>query len=958
MKRYCLFACLFLFTILSVNAKPIDRNTAEKRAKEFMGKRCGTSASLALLPSKRYVPGASVSTDEDRPYYVFNVGNKQGFVIIAGDDAAEPVLGYADKGEIDLSDIPANMAEWLKLNEIYVRNCAKKDAAKASQNEERGIITSIVPPLLGDINWGQDYPFNQNCPTYTSGGQTKHYYTGCVVTAATQIMDYYKYPQQGTGSKSYVFNGQTLTADFGNTVYNWDAMLPSYPESGATAEQISAVATLAAHFGIAVEMSYAQDGSGAYTMLVPAALRDYFGYDAATTMRKRNYFSSDEWLKMIQTELDAGRPVYYGATSDSGSGGHAFVCDGYGSDGFVHINWGWYGRSNGYFLVNHLDPSSLGEGGGTGGYNTDQEIITGIRPSTGAPADFERPLYGSVKLSYTDYGDRFSLMTFISNYDVLPFDGQIAAVVTRDGEVLKALKTEGDATHIDGFANGKTGFYTLLMRDITKTAGTDVADGDCEVRLAFRETASAPWQIIRHEIGTAGCIKATVSGGKLTMYPDEKPHPDVTVLTPVEPDGSVYAKGSAYFNLTLKNNAPDFNLSDVTVRFRSSADAGKFWDYENPVKIYNGSTETVGLSVNFDESMPEGDYDIILFQKGYSEYPFAQLSAQPAHITVLPALTTPLLRQSEKIVWQTAAGSTDVVQGDNLYIVLGARNYGTEGTVGVITWLEDVNNPERTYMFMKSNVTVKKGEATTVQFYRKLPVDPGIYKVKVTYLTADGTEKADENDGKYENTITVGQNTTDILLDAVSLEMPDEMNTTDKVACKLTLRTEQAFSGTVYVRLRQYTLTAGEIATMNSVSIGAGETKTISFNYKPGVAPERYIVLVEARKGSTYGTIGQYANCYKLITVTDGSSGITDVEGNGTDGSPVTIVCKDGKIDIDAASGVHISRVDLVSANGAVVRSLDGHNLTSMSFVPNVSTGIYLVRVVTDKGTKVAKIFL
>lgn len=951
MKRYNLLWILSLLSFLYVGARPITKSAAENIARGFMSKRCSKSASLACLPHKSAVKGSS---GDVAPYYIFNIGNREGFVIVSGDDNAEPVLGYSDRGELDLDNMPANMVEWLRLNELYVENCAKRESS-AVGTSRTGNGTVVVEPLLGDIMWGQDFPFNEMCPTYYSGGQNLHYYVGCVATAATQIMRYYRYPQQGTGSKSYVFKGQTLSADFGNTTYDWDNMLAFYPSDGVSQEQIDAAATLAYHFGVSVEMEYAENGSGALSMLVPHALKTYFGYDKATTMRRRNFYSATEWLELIKHELDNNRPVYYGATSDSGLGGHAFVCDGYDSEGYVHINWGWYGMSNGYFLVNHLNPDDLGEGGGTGGYNTDQEIITGIQPSTGGTTDFDRPLYGLLSLKCSDYGSDFTLMSSVNNYDVTPFDGQIAAVVTRDGQIIDILKTDGESTHIDGFANSMSGLYFLTMRDIPTTVSEGIADGACEVRLAFKEADEDRWQFLRHENRERGYVAANIVDGVLDLDEDAAPVPDVTVVGQIQNDGDIFAGGSALFSVTLQNNSSNFNLKNVVVRFRSKDDASKVWDYENTVNIYDGSTESVKLLVNLADDMPSGDYDIILFEKGYPDNPFVQTTPEVASLTVLPAVSVPVMRQTQNL--GLVIGATDglVRQGDDIMLKVTARNYGAAGNVSVILWMENMDNPEQTYLFLQGNVTVDKGKEVTVPLFRKLPVDPGTYRLKLTYLTDDGNETPDVNAAGFDNTLTVHENNKDIMLEAVSLDMPDVLYTEEKSPCKVVFRAPEAFNGTVYLRLRQYTNTNGEIASMSNVKIEAGETKEIAFDYKPRVEPQRYMVVIDAKQGGVTGTVASYSNCYKLLEVKSGTSGISSAD---TQDGDVNVYYKDGRVYVDVADGSSMLKTELIAANGALVTSCDKASMTGGWFAVNLQPGIYIVKVTTDNGMSVRKIMI
>lgn len=856
----------------------IDWSQAELVANRFASNVEGQPA----VKWQRVTRNGVISSAGNAPLYVLNRADGHGWVIVAGDDACVPILGYSTEGTFSYDNIPENLRHWLTLNERYVEVCAKRHAVAAPQASQ-GV--PVVQPLLGEILWGQGAPYNNMCPTYDGG---THYYVGCVATAATQIMRYHSYPEHGTGSKTITVNGQSVTADFGNTTYDWDNMLPTYEDVSYTAAQGNAVATLAAHFGVAVNMEYQPAGSGAHSMEVPNALREYFNYDQAVTMRKRDYYSSTEWLQLIKSELDAGRPVYYGASSDVGSSGHAFVCDGYDSEDYVHINWGWYGTSNGYFLVSHLDPDDLGIGGGTGGYNLDQEIITGIQPLVSGTT-YERPLYNSLSMRLiTQSANDFNVMITVENFDTKPFTGDLGVALVRDGEILKVLKTE--QRNIAGFANGHTGLLAMAsIYDIPKQVGNDIPDGDATVWMAFREDSQSPWQLMRYCRGRdsrnkpyVGFFKTQVAGGSILTLDDSCSHPDVTLLSALEPEGEVYEYGSALFNLHLRNNSSDVRLRNIVVRFTDVNDDSRYFDYENSVNVYDAVEEKVSLLMNLDEQMTAGDYRLTAFEKGFEDYPFEQ-SQGDGIVTVLPKAETPVMRLTTAVQWRRADSQEIINQGDNIYFALNARNYGAEGNVGVILNLVDVNDPTKSYIYQQSNATVERGEARTFTFYRKLPVDPGNYKVVISYVTDDGKITIDPNNDVYPVTITVGE-ADNIFLNAVSIDLPDYVVKGEKLEGTLTLSAPVDHNGYVYVRMRQYTLTNGGILYMGNQQIAAGEEKTINISSRINFEPGRYLIMVEAKHGATEGTVGNYVNCYKLIDVVTEPPVVVvpgDVDGDG-----------------------------------------------------------------------------
>ena len=326
-----------------------------------------------------------MQVDNEPAVYVFN--GEDGFVLVSAEDDARAILGYSDYGRFDAKDMPENMQFWLQM---YADELASKPTSSLKGRVQRRTAAQTqatyptISPILGEVEWGQDEPYNNLCPT--AGGERS--VTGCVATAISQIMYAHKYPAKGIGSKTYTTesHGLQLNVNFGATTYDWGNMLPYY-KNNYNSTQANAVATLMYHVGVAADMDYDPDGSGAISSAALANMGTYFGYDKGIQTLPKDYMKEEEILNAIVADLEIGHPVYVsGATKNKE--GHAFVCDGIKSDGYLHINWGWDGVSNGYFALSALDPDQQGTGGSASdmAFTEGVEVFAGIQPDKGGKA--------------------------------------------------------------------------------------------------------------------------------------------------------------------------------------------------------------------------------------------------------------------------------------------------------------------------------------------------------------------------------------------------------------------------------------------------------------------------------------------------------------------------------------------------------------------------------------------
>lgn len=471
-----LMSLLFAVILFSITSgKTVDAERAKTAATNY----------LASMPTRfpQGIPGGltlcysaaennmSGQKNSSMPlFYVFNVNGARGFIIISADDIVTPVLAYSVETSFAPDDIPPNVAAWLKGYEeqisYAIRSVMQPDPDVQSAWEVlnnapaqgKGVkSTAGVAPLV-TTNWSQRPFYNDVCPYDTTYNDRA--VTGCVATAMAMVMKYHNYPPNGIGSYNYYSARYgALAANFGATSYHWADMPNTLTEAN------TAVATLMYHCGVAVKMDYnvgSQGGSNAWVIAAERAecaenaMKHYFGYSSALQGLKKSGYTDAQWINLLKTELDAGRPmVYAGYGSD---GGHCFVCDGYNDSAYFHFNWGWAGNCNGYFLLTNLNPHLDWD------FTGKQQAIVGIQPpdpSGGGNRFYNLALNSAVTCpsDTIQYQDPLSFHTDIVNNGQVTFSGDISACIfDTNGIFVGEVQTIRSVTLEPGshFPNGVT----------------------------------------------------------------------------------------------------------------------------------------------------------------------------------------------------------------------------------------------------------------------------------------------------------------------------------------------------------------------------------------------------------------------------------------------------------------------------------------------------------------------
>ena len=499
-------------------------------------------------------------TDQGAPaFYVFNRGTDDGFVIVSAESRTRTIIGYSDKGHLDKNTMPVNMRSWMEGYKPLIAHVAAlpETPAPVFGAPKRAMMKSYTPvtPLCA-TTWNQGYPYNLQCPIDSDGDTCV---TGCVATAAAQIMKVHNYPTHGTGSSSYEWtrsdgSTQTLSSNYASHTYDWSHMINDYESTSSTATQRNAVALLMRDCGIACQMGYTSHESGASFYNMMHGMINYFGYDQGIRLISLNYMTEEAFVDAMYVDLQAGRPVYFSGRTINDAG-HAFVGDGVDADGLVHINWGWGGTSDGYFRVSLMDPEDQGIGGSSGNHAYTEQVAayTNIKPNAnGNKAYFissENIIVEDTRIAKNETFF-FQIDTFYNQSLYELETGYVGFLIYKNGVLVNKV--------IDTQCPADLGAYYYYYHRYVYPSFSSLAAGEYEiVPIATLNAAGTEYTpVMQKWVGEFRC-KMTVTNDSVFLTLPQIEEPDKPEINYVDPTQYAYKRVSGYY----EPSSPDENTS-------------------------------------------------------------------------------------------------------------------------------------------------------------------------------------------------------------------------------------------------------------------------------------------------------------------------------------------------------------------------------------------------------------
>ncbi len=560
-RKHYLSLLAALLATGGMSAAPVSPEEAMAKAREFVGASVRSNKMRKAPKANLKLAHTFKSEQTSTPLlYAFNRGDQDGYVLVSADNRLPDVIGYSSTGHFDAGQLPLNMQSMIASWENQINWLLEHDDAKVLAPKAPDFP---IAPLLTST-WDQGDPYNRQCPNvtqYTQFGDANGKgpaAVGCVATALGQIMYHHQWPEVGTGSVSYVSKGDdtvNVNVNFEGHEYDWSKMLPSL-DKYSDSEAIEQVSTLLFHVGAAFESIYGAS-TGATDVSVAPALKKYFGYDNGVSYRLRDFYTEEEWSDILFEELSNNRPVAYGGVTKKKEG-HFFVLDGIDDLGYYHVNWGWSGMEDGYYLLTLLEPGQQGIGGASSGtgFQYFQNMITGIQKPGATPSLEQYNFTSDYLTSNTKTVDRLGTAVLTANEvwnnSATPCTANLGfALINSEGEIVYRQWVKEAEEY--GIAFGEE---TLKCSFVIPA---EIEEGVYTVRPIYQISADdySTDRFIQVPAGRNDRYTATVTENKIT-YATVGSY-KLTMLDVEADTGTIVSGVPTKFTVKLRNDGSEFH---------------------------------------------------------------------------------------------------------------------------------------------------------------------------------------------------------------------------------------------------------------------------------------------------------------------------------------------------------------------------------------------------------------
>lgn len=831
-KLYSMLVLLLCLSTVGL-AAPVQPQKAKQLADNFFGRSASGNRNLNITYQAKAKSTTADNNENDNLYYVINRGENNGFVVISADSRTRAVLAYSDEGCLDEQTIQnhpsvrwmfeeyARQIEWAKNN---MEDSPSPSYRKLASGQMKAPVHIIEPLLEVDCNnrarklstpisWGQDWPFNLYSPNISYGGTIYPTVSGCVATAISSVLRWHRWPARPKGSQTYTWSrtGRNLSVNYDNQeAYDWENMPEGVDANGndrvtgnrITEQQAQNIGRLLRDVGYGVKMNYGPSydgGSGAYLVDAPATLVDNFDYDGRLECLMRSDYTYDDWLTGIQDEMTNYGPVVYAGFSSAG--GHCFVLDGFATEGYVHVDWGWNKMSNCWSSIDVLEPDYHGIGGGVGAFSRGHQMLRYLKPSDGefVPISISK---GVAQTEYEKAANQSFDITFKNNRTKY-FYGTFRLSVKKAGET--ALKTLA------------TSYKILIDRNKERTYSfsgnlSAFTDGKYELYVSYSED-DVKWTDIKQSAGTITIGNAP-----------EPPVPPV-VTDPLY----IYTKNARTeytqeagqnFSVTVGNRYTDYYYGTLKLSAKKSG-ATAYTDLATTssyVRINSNDKAAVNFTADLS-NLPTGSYDLRVSYANNNEWKAIGESAG----TVTVSGVTPPVEQSRFVITQTCDQTFEKVPNQSMAITV--KNQGSSyyynyfrvygKKVGGSSYITLGTTSSYKYIGTNSTATVY----FTADFTN---VEAGVYDLRLSYVENGAWKNIEAGAGR----ITVKAEAMGPKLIATTLLSSLEANEGEAISVEVPVANngDRTYSGSVQL------LAGGSVISEGTVTIAAGQNATLAFS--------------------------------------------------------------------------------------------------------------------------------